>query len=296
MTPTQRREQYLAILAGDRCVRAAYVVDPVSARLAEDVGFQVGMLGGSMSSVTVLGAPDLMVLTLTEFVDQVRRICRASDISLMVTAENGYGNALSVMRAVEELETAGLSALTIDDSLLPQTFGKPDSVELISLEEAVAKMKAALAARQDPTLVIAARTNALRPLGLEETIRRVKAYEQAGVDAVYFGGIPTLAPGAAIPTSEEVRAVHAAIKIPWMVGRFMGEPKDEEFLAANGVRIAQQGQLAFLAGMKAIQETYKALYDGVSPAALKPKLASAELVSQATRKSRYYDWVKNFLN
>ncbi|CAI8031959.1 Oxaloacetate decarboxylase [Geodia barretti] len=91
MNLTARRERFRAILAGDRCVHPASVFDPMSARAAEDIGFEVGMFAGSIASGTVLGAPDLIVLTLTEFAQQIHRICRAGDISLMVDADHGYG-------------------------------------------------------------------------------------------------------------------------------------------------------------------------------------------------------------
>src|SRR6266516_2532262 len=137
MHPTQRREQFRAILAGDRCVHPASVFDPISARIAEDLGFEVAFMAGSIASATVLGAPDLVVLTLTEFAEQIRRICRAANISLVVDADHSYGNA--------------------------------KGEELISLEEGVGKMKAALAGRQDPSLVIIARTGALRTEGVDRT-------------------------------------------------------------------------------------------------------------------------------
>jgi len=110
---TTRRERYRRILAGDKCVYPGSVFDPISARIAEDLGFEVGMFAGSIASGTVLGAPDLIVLTLTEFAQQIHRICRAGDLSLMVDADHGYGNALNVMRTVEELETAGVAAATV---------------------------------------------------------------------------------------------------------------------------------------------------------------------------------------
>ena len=106
---TTRRARYRGILAGDKCVHPGSVFDPISARIAEDLGFEVGMFAGSIASFTVLGAPDIVVLTLTEFAQQIHRICRAGDLSLMVDADHGYGNALNVMRTVEELETAGVS-------------------------------------------------------------------------------------------------------------------------------------------------------------------------------------------
>jgi carboxyvinyl-carboxyphosphonate phosphorylmutase len=115
--PTQRREQFRAILAGDLCVHPASVFDPISARIAEDLGFELAFMAGCTASATVLGAPDLVVLTLTEFAEQIRRICRAAKISLVVDADHGYGNALNVKRTVEELETAGLAGLTIEDTV-----------------------------------------------------------------------------------------------------------------------------------------------------------------------------------
>ena len=166
MNLTQRRENYRAVLAGNQCIYPASVFDPISARIAEDLGFEVGMLAGSIASGTVLGDPDLVVLTLTEFAQQIHRICRAGNLSLMVDADHGYGNALNVKRTVEELETAGVAALTIEDTVLPRSFGNAGEDQLISLEEGVGKMKAALAGRQDPTLVLAGRTSALRIAGV----------------------------------------------------------------------------------------------------------------------------------
>src|SRR5260221_7410876 len=110
---TERRRRFRAIFAGTRCVRPASVFDAVSARIAEDLGFEAGMFPGSIASLAVLGAPDLVVLTLTEFVDQCLRITRAGTLPLMVDGDHGYGNALSVKRMGEELGTAGLAALTI---------------------------------------------------------------------------------------------------------------------------------------------------------------------------------------
>ena len=96
MNLTDRRERYRAVLAGDQCVHPASVFDPISARIAEDLGFEVGMLAGSIASFTVLGAPDIIVLTLTEFAQQIHRICRAGNLSLMVDADHGYGKAINV--------------------------------------------------------------------------------------------------------------------------------------------------------------------------------------------------------
>ena len=287
MDLTVRRLRYRAVLAGDQCVHPASVFDPISARIAEDLGFEVGMLAGSIASGTVLGAPDLVVLTLSEFAQQIQRICRAGDLSLMVDADHGYGNALNVMRTVEELETAGVAALTIEDTALPTSFGGVSGEPLISLEEGVGKMKAALAARQDPNLVVAGRTGALRSGGIQETIRRGKAYQEAGVDALFLAGART---------REEIQAVHAAVSLPLLLGGAGGDLADRAFLAANGVRIALQGHLPFQAAVKAVHETLKALREGVAPADLEPSLASAELIAQVTRRGDYDRWAQEFLS
>ena len=286
MNLTERRERYRAILAGDRCVHPASVFDPISARIAQDLGFEVGMFAGSIASATVLGAPDLIVLTLSEFAQQIHRICRAATLSLMVDADHGYGNALSVMRTVEELETAGVAALTIEDTLLPRGFGARGEEQLVSLEEGVGKMKAALAGRQDSGLVIAGRTSALRAGGVAEAVRRAKAYQRAGVDAIFLVGARTRG---------EIEAVHAEVNLPLLLGGAGGELADRDFLAAQGVRIALQGHLPFQAAVKAVHDTLKALREGVSPADLGPKLASAELMAQATRRADYTRWTEDFL-
>ena len=286
MNLTERRERYRAILAGDRCVHPASVFDPLSARAAEDLGFEVGMFAGSIASGTVLGAPDLIVSTLSEFAQQIHRICRAGTLSLMVDADHGYGNALNVRRTVEELETAGVSALTIEDTLLPLSFGAGGEGTLISVEEGVGKMKAALSGRQDPALVIAGRTSAIRTGGIPEAVKRVKAYTEAGVDAVFLAGAQTKA---------EIGAVRAETHIPLLLGGAGGELADLDFLGANGVRVALQGHLPFQAAVKAAYDTLKALRDGVAPADLSDKLVSPELLGQLTRRDDYNQWIKEYM-
>src|SRR6476661_10727846 len=165
MTFGKRREKLRAILKGSSCIRAGSVYDPISVRIAEDLGFELGMFGGSVASLAVLGDPDIALITLTELCEQMRRMSRAAVLPVLVDADHGYGNALNVRRTVEELETAGAAGLAIEDTLLPQAFGQAKT-QLISLEEGVGKMKAAVDARDDPALVIMARTGAVSISGL----------------------------------------------------------------------------------------------------------------------------------
>jgi carboxyvinyl-carboxyphosphonate phosphorylmutase len=277
MKVRQRRERFRAILNGASCVAPASVFDPLSARIAEDLGFETGVLGGSVASMAVTGAPDLMGLTLTEFAQQIHRICRAGDLSLIVDADDGYGNAINVMRTIEELETAGTAALTLEDTLLPPPFGAPSADQLVSLEEGVGKMRAALAARSDPDLVVVGRTSAAATAGIDEAIRRLKAYVEAGVDAIFPVGVKT---------REELAAIHRAIDAPMVFYSESAALADLSYLATQGVRVALQGHATFTVAMKAVHDTLKALRDGVAPADL-PGRPEGDFMKRLSRKADY---------
>ena len=282
---TPRREKFRSLLTGERCIHPGSVFDPISARIAEDLGFEVGMLAGSVGSMTVLGAPDLIVLTLSEFANQAYRINRAGGLPLLVDADHGYGNALNVKRTVEELETAGVAALTIEDTDLPQPFGTVGATRLIPIEEGVGKMKAALEGRSDPALVVAGRTSAISISGLDDAIARATSYEAAGVDAMFFNGVRERA---------QLDAIAAALNIPIFLGGATGEVLDLDYLSARGVRIALQGHQPFMAAVNAVHETLKALREGTSPGDL-TGVAPAGLMKRVTRDGDYRRWIDEFL-
>lgn len=282
---SRRRERFRQVLSGDRCVFPGSVYDPISARIAEDLGFEIGMFAGSIASMTVLGAPDLIVLTLTEFADQAGRICRAGELPLMVDADHGYGNALNVKRTVEELEAAGISGLSIEDTVLPRRFASGGRTELLSVEEGVGKMKAALAGRADPGLAIFGRTSAPAVTDIADTVVRAKAYEAAGVDAIFLVGAST---------REQVEAVAAEIRLPIMLGGLPAALRDPDWLAGQGVRICLQGHQPFMAAIQATYATLKALREGTPPSEL-PGLPSKDLVDRVTRGADYDGWTGSFL-
>src|SRR5882724_8994567 len=270
----QRRENLRAILSGPACVRPGSVYDAISIRIAEDLGFEVGMFGGSVASLAVLGDPDIALITLTELCEQMRRMSRAAPLPVVVDADHGYGNALNVRRTVQELEAAGAAGLTIEDTLLPQAFGQAKT-QLISLDEGVGKMKAALDGRGDPSLVVIGRTGAVSITGLDDAIARAKAYEATGVDALFFTGIKDRG---------ELEAISAATKLPIVLGGAPEEMTGLDYLARLRVRIALQGHAPFAAATLAAYETLKALREGASPKNLKG-LASSELTSRAMREA-----------
>ena len=283
---SERRRRFRAILAGGECIHPGSVFDPMSARIAEDLGFECGMFAGSTASLTVLGAPDLIVLTLTEFAEQARRICRAvKALPLLVDADHGYGNALNARRTVEELEAAGVAAMTLEDTVLPRPYGDGKTT-LLSLDEGLGKVCAALDARDDPGFCVVARTGAVSVNGLEDAVARTRAYTASGADALFYTGIRTRA---------ELDAVAAAATVPIILGGTEGtEVNDRAYLAARGVRIALQGHQPIAAAMRAVHDTLKALREGTRPGDL-PGLPAPPLTAAATRDADYKRWTRDFL-
>jgi carboxyvinyl-carboxyphosphonate phosphorylmutase len=272
-----RRAKFRKILAGDACVYPASVFDPVSAAIAEHLDYEMGMFAGSLGSLAVLGAPDLIVLTLSEFAEQGHRIGRASELPLFADADHGYGNALNVMRTVEELENAGLAGLSIEDTNLPQPFASGGKPELLSIEEGVGKMKAALAGRSDPDLVIAGRTSAPALTSVSDAIARAKAYVAAGVDAIFLVGVPS---------REALETIAREIEVPLLLGGGPKDMREPEWLAAQGVRFLLRGHQTFTASVQAIYDVMKALREGTEPELI-TGTAGAELMRAVTRQDDY---------
>lgn len=280
----KRREAFRAILEGGRCVHPASVFDPISARIAEDIGFEAGMFAGSVASLTILGAPDHIVITMSEFAEQSRRICRAGELPLMVDADHCYGNALNVMRTVEELETAGICGMSIEDTVLPMEHGSPRQTTFTSIEEGVGKMKAALEARRDTGLAIVGRTSMV-PRDLKDGIARVKAYEVCGVDALFLVGVKT---------REDLEAVASAVKLPLVIGGSPADMQDLDYLSSLNVRLCLQGHQPIAAAYQAVHNTMKALREGTAPGDL-TGLPDRNLTSAFQRNAAYEKWIDTFL-
>jgi carboxyvinyl-carboxyphosphonate phosphorylmutase len=280
-----RRQRFRAVLSATQCVFPASVYDPVSARIAEDLGFEVGMLAGSVASLTVLGAPDLIVLTLTEFAEQAHRICRAAELPLLCDADHGYGNALNVMRTVEELESAGVAALSIEDTDLPQPFGSQGKPRLLTVEEGVGKMRAALEGRRDPDLVIAGRTSAASITSVADAIDRARAYQAAGVDAIFLVGVKTRA---------DLDLIAANLRCPLILGGAGKDVLDPAWLAERNVRVCLQGHQPFAAAVRAVHDTLKALRDGTPPERLEG-IADDKLMKRVIRDDDYARRTRDWL-
>ena len=273
----QKHQQFRALLTHTEITHPASVYDALSMRSAEQNGFKLAMLAGSVASLATLGAPDLVILTSSELAGLCRRIARAGNLPLLVDADHGFGNALDVYRTVQELEAAGVSALTIEDTLLPTPFGDTGPERLISIAEAVGKIKAAVAARSCDDMTIVARTSLSRA-PLDDIIERVAAYEAASADAIFLSGPKT---------RDQVIAVSSATRLPLILGRITDELDDLDFLKKHHVRIVLQGHTPFLASIQAMHTALQQLSSG-APAFAMPDTASQTLINQLT-KQRAYD-------
>ena len=280
-----RRTRFRGILAGNRCVHPASVYDAISARIAEDLGFEVGMFSGSIGSMAVLGAPDLIVLTLTEFADQAYRICRAGNLPLLVDADHGYGNALNVQRTVEELETAGVCAMSIEDTVLPRAL-RPVGKAAADLRRGGRRQDEGGAGRRARTRTSSSPDAPARSASPASTTRSAAPR-------------PTRRPGstpsswwASRPRSNSRPSLRrCAFPSSSAAAATLG---DREYLGGKGVRVSLQGHQPFQASVLAIYETMKALRDGTPPADLKG-LASRELMAKVTRSTDYARWTRDFL-
>ena len=175
--------------------------------------------------------------------------------------------------------------MTLEDTVLPRPYGD-GKVTLISLEEGMGRVRAALAARDDPSFVIVARSGVVSVNGIEDAVARTRAYTTSGADALFYTGIRTRA---------ELDAVAAVATLPIIVGGVEGtEINDKAYLAARGVRVALQGHQPIMAAQQAVYATLKALRDGVQPSAL-PGLPTGGLMGRVTREADYKRWTKEFL-
>jgi 2-methylisocitrate lyase-like PEP mutase family enzyme len=162
------------------------VYDALSAKIAARAGFEVIFITGYSLSATLLGEPDFGLLTQTEVVGAAQRICSVVDKPVIVDADTGYGNAINVIRTVEDLIRAGAGGMFLEDQVWPKRCGHMKGKQVIPLDEQLKKLTAAVEARGDSDFFIVARTDSRQALGLKEAITRGIAFKQTGADAVFI--------------------------------------------------------------------------------------------------------------
>jgi len=186
-TTTQLRQ----MLTSGQLIVAPFVLNALHAKIAESVGFQAVYMTGA-GTAAERGFPDVGLLTMTEMVANAKFIAGAVDIPVVCDADTGYGNPLNVRRTVREYEAAGVAGIHIEDQLFPKKCGFFEGKQVIAQDEAVQKIRAALDARTDPDFVIIARCDAYAVTGWADTVKRCRAYVEAGADLVFVDGIKSV--------------------------------------------------------------------------------------------------------
>ncbi|MBI4536815.1 MAG: oxaloacetate decarboxylase [candidate division NC10 bacterium] len=184
--------------------------DPLTARFIQHMGFQCAYLSGASTVIANLAMPDLGIITMTEMVTIARNVANAVEIPVIADMDTGFGSALNIRRAVREFESAGLAAVHIEDQPMAKRCGHFAGKSVVSTEEMVQRVRAAVEARRDPDFVIIARTDAIAVEGLESAIERGRRYAEAGAEVLYMEAPRTI---------EEIRALPPALPIPVLIGQ-----------------------------------------------------------------------------
>ena len=159
--------------------------DALGARLIEEAGFSAAYMTGFGSAASHLGRPDVGLMSLPEMVDNAHRIAEAVDIPVIADADTGYGNPINVIRTVREYEAAGVSAIHLEDQVMPKKCGHMEGKVVVPVGEMAAKVAAAVAARRSPDFLIIARTDARAVEGLDAALARARVYRDAGADMLF---------------------------------------------------------------------------------------------------------------
>ncbi len=201
------------LLTKEGILVAPGAADALVAKIIEKTGFQALYLTGAGVSFTTLGLPDMGFITMTEMVARAENICSAVNIPVIADGDNGYGNALNVMRTVRAYERAGVAAIQLEDQAFPKRCGHLLGKQLISRQEMVGKIKAALDARTNHHFVVIARTDARAVNGLEDALERAAAYAEAGADVIFVEAPESI---------EEMRRITSAIRVPTLANMVEG--------------------------------------------------------------------------
>ena len=246
------------------------VYDCLSAKIASRAGFEVIFITGYSVSATFLGEPDFGLLTQTELLAASQRICSVTPLPVIVDADTGYGNAVNVIRTVRELIRGGAAGIFLEDQIWPKRCGHMKGKQVVALEEYLKKLRAAVDARGKDDFFIVARTDARQALGLEEAIRRGRAFKDAGADAVFIE-----APN----TKEEMREIGRSVPRPLvanMIERGVTPLMGPEELKELGFQLIVWPLGPLYASARALENVYSTLRRAGTTHAIMDRLISFE--------------------
>jgi 2-methylisocitrate lyase-like PEP mutase family enzyme len=274
-------------------VIAPGIYDAYGARLVEQGGFEAAYMTGNGVSASLLGRPDVGLVDLTMITSHARRVAAAVDIPVICDADTGYGNAVNVRRTVEEFEAAGVAAIHLEDQASPKRCGQlPGARPVIELAEAVGKIEAAVAARRDPDFIIIARTDAAEAHGLDEAIKRARAFRKAGADVLFveMKSGPTIL--------EDLKRVTSEVDAPCLVNMGAGGKLDEldaVGIGRLGLRIAIYPGLERAAAGFAIREALAVLKKDGNTGALRGRMLGLREYNQVLKLAEIEEWEEKYL-
>jgi 2,3-dimethylmalate lyase len=245
-----------ALLARPGIVVMPGIHDALSARIAEQVGFEVTNVGGHMVANAIYGIPDVGLVTMSEMADQIRRVTEVTTIPAIADADTGYGNEINVIRTVRSFESAGAAGLYLEDQVFPKQCSHTGGsrVQVIDMREMISKVHAALEARRDPDFVIIARTDARHAVSFDEAVRRAEAYAEAGADMIFVN---------ALASDEELARLPQLIDAPLLVNMHgpggLTPLKSAGELEEMGYKLANYGDASTMAVMQATLELFEEL-------------------------------------
>jgi 2-methylisocitrate lyase-like PEP mutase family enzyme len=248
------------LIAGDELVIAPGIYDGLSATLVEQAGFSAAYVSGASASMGLLGRPDIGLMTASDVVDHVFRLRGATSLPLIVDIDTGYGNELNVRHTVETHVRLGAAAVHIEDQVFPKRCGHLTGKSVVEVDQAVAKVRAAVTARGDSDLVIIARTDALTPCGIDEAIERGRRFAGAGADMVFVEAPENV---------DQLERIARSIDVPLVVNVLANSRtpllKASEY-AELGYRLAIYPVMSIAAAAAAIDSALAGLRDtGLSP-------------------------------
>lgn len=209
----KKTTQLRQLLSRKQILIAPGAHDALTAKIIAKVGFEAIYFTGYGQAASHLGMPDVGLLTMTEMAERVRNFVHSVDIPVIADGDTGFGNAVTLMRTVSMYEENGAAAIQLEDQVAPKKCGHMTGRQVIPSEEMVGKIKAAVAARRDPDFVILARTDARTTLGIEEAIRRGKAYEEAGADVLFIESPENI---------EEMKSITSSFQVPVLANMVEG--------------------------------------------------------------------------
>jgi methylisocitrate lyase len=240
------------------------VYDALSARIAEQIGFEVVFQSGYSVSAGILGMPDYGFLNAGETVEQARKIVRAISIPLIVDIDTGYGNPLTVWRLIRDLESTGTAGVFLEDQVWPKRCGHMSGKQVVPADEYLPKLKAAVEAKRSKDFIIVARTDAIAPLGIDEAIGRGREYRKAGADAVFIEAPQTI---------NDLKKIASSVDAPLVANMMEGGKTpllSADELRRIGFRLVVFPLTALFAATYAMREAFQTLKTrGVTRSAMK---------------------------